>query len=118
LWIGLLYDDAATAAAWDLCKDWNQDDRERLRVDAPWIGLRAQVGRRSARDIAVDMLAIAREGLKRRARMSGSLTDERGFLAELEEIADSGVTPAERWLEAYHGPWRGEVSPVFEAAAY
>jgi glutamate--cysteine ligase len=118
LWIGLLYDDAATAAAWDLCKDWNQDERERLRVDAPWIGLRAQVGRRSARDIAVDMLAIAREGLKRRARIGAALTDERGYLAELEDIADSGITPAERWLEHYNGPWRGEVSPVFEAAAY
>jgi glutamate--cysteine ligase len=118
LWIGLLYDDAATAAAWDLCKDWNQDQRERLRVDAPWIGLRAQVGRRSARDIAVDMLAIAREGLKRRARIGAALTDERGYLAELEEIADSGVTPAERWLEHYNGAWRGQVSPVFEASAY
>jgi glutamate--cysteine ligase len=118
LWIGLLYDDAATAAAWDLCKDWNQDERERLRVDAPWIGLRAQVGRRSARDIAVDMLAIAREGLKRRARIGAALTDERGYLAELEDIADSGITPAERWLEHYNGPWRGQVSPVFEASAY
>jgi glutamate--cysteine ligase len=46
------------------------------------------------------------------------MTDERGFLAELEEIADSGITPAERWLDHYNGPWRGEVSPVFEAAAY
>jgi glutamate--cysteine ligase len=118
LWIGLLYDDAATAAAWDLCKDWNQDQREQLRLDAPWIGLRAQVAKRSARDIAVDILAIAREGLKRRARIGAALTDERGYLAELEEIADSGITPAERWLDHYNGAWRGEVSPVFEAAAY
>ena len=64
------------------------------------------------------VLAIARQGLKRRARLGASLTDERGYLAELEEIADSGVTPAERWLEHYNAPWRGQVSPVFEAAAY
>ena len=81
-------------------------------------GLKAEVAGRSARDIAVDVLAIAREGLKRRARIGASLTDERGYLAELEEIADSGVTPAERWLDHYNGPWRGQVSPVFEAAAY
>ena len=80
--------------------------------------MRAEIAGRSARDIAVDILAIAREGLKRRNRLNGSMTDERGFLADLEEIADSGVTPAERWLEHYNGPWRGEVSPVFEAAAY
>ena len=94
------------------------DQREQLRLDAPWIGLRAQVGKRSARDIAVDILAIAREGLKRRARIGAALTDERGYLAELEEIADSGITPAERWLDHYNGAWHGEVSPVFEAAAY
>ncbi len=118
LWIGLLYDDAATAAAWDLCNNWTPAEREQLRRDAPRIGLKAEIAGRSARDVAVDILAIAREGLKRRARLSGSMTDERGFLADLEEIADSGVTPAERWLEHYNGPWRGEVSPVFEAAAY
>jgi glutamate--cysteine ligase len=118
LWIGLLYDDAATAAAWDLCKAWTPDEREQLRRDAPRVGLKAEIAGRSARDIAVDILAIAREGLKRRARLNGSMTDERGFLADLEEIADSGITPAERWLEHYNGPWRGQVSPVFEAAAY
>jgi glutamate--cysteine ligase len=32
LWTGLLYDDAATAAAWDLCKDWTVEDHERLRA--------------------------------------------------------------------------------------
>jgi glutamate--cysteine ligase len=118
LWIGLLYDDAATAAAWDLCKTWTPADREALRLDAPRLGLRASVAGRSVRDIAVDMLAIAREGLKRRSRMSAALTDERGYLAELEEIADSGITPAERWLEHYNGAWRGDVGPVFEASAY
>ncbi len=118
LWIGLLYDDAATAAAWDLCKSWTPAEREQLRLDAPRIGLKAEVAGRGARDIAVDILAIAREGLKRRARIGASLTDERGYLAELEAIADSGITPAERWLEHYNGPWRGEVNPVFEAAAY
>jgi glutamate--cysteine ligase len=46
------------------------------------------------------------------------MSDERGYLAELEEILDSGLTPAERLLELYHGPWRGQISPVFEAAAY
>jgi gamma-glutamylcysteine synthetase len=28
------------------------------------------------------------------------------------------MTAAEHWLDAYNGAWRGEVTPVFEAAAY
>ncbi len=118
LWIGLLYDDASTAAAWDLCKDWTAAEREQVRLDAPRLALKAEVGGRSLRDIAVDVLAIAREGLKRRARIGAALTDETGYLAELDEIAGTGMTAAEHWLDAYNGAWRGEVTPVFEAAAY
>jgi glutamate--cysteine ligase len=118
LWIGVLYDEAALAAAWDLCKGWTMEEREALKNDVARVGLKAEVAGRTAQDIALDMLAIAREGLKRRARIGASWADETGYLAELDEIADSGVTPAERWLEHYNGPWRGEVTPAFEAAAY
>ena len=118
LWTGLFYDGAALASAWDLCKHWTPEDRARLRIDAALHGLKAQVAGRSLRDVAVDMVAIAKEGLKRRNRLDGAMTDETGYLRELEEIAHSGVTPAERLLELYHGPWQGDVRPVFEELAY
>ena len=82
------------------------------------LGLRAEVAGRSVRDVAVDMVAIAKEGLKNRARFSGGMVDERGYLSELEDIADSGVTPAERLLELYNGAWQGDISRVFDEGAY
>jgi glutamate--cysteine ligase len=118
LWMGIFYDSAALAAAWDLCKDWKTSDHERLRADVARLGLKAQVGGRSVQDVAKDMIAIAREGLKRRNRLSGGLIDESGYLAELDEIAASGITPAERLLELYNGPWAGDAAKVFEAFAY
>ena len=118
LWTGVLYDDAALNAAWDLCKHWTVEERERLRLDAARIGLKAQVAGRTLRDVAVDMVAIAREGLKRRAQFSGGMVDETTFLTGLEEIADSGMTPADRLLELYHGPWGGDVRPAFDHLAY
>jgi glutamate--cysteine ligase len=118
LWMGIFYDSAALAAAWDLCKDWRTADHERLRADVARLGLKAQVGGRSVQDVAKDMIAIAREGLKRRNRLSGGLIDESGYLAELDEIAASGITPAERLLELYNGPWAGDAAKVFEAFAY
>jgi hypothetical protein len=57
------------------------------------------------------MVAIARQGLKNRARLSGGMVDERGYLSELDDIADSGITPAERLLDLYHGDWQGDVAP-------
>jgi glutamate--cysteine ligase len=118
LWMGVLYDDAALAAAWDLCKDWKIEDHERLRADVARVGLKAEIAGRSVRDVAVDLLAIAKQGLKNRSRLSGGLVDESGYLAELEHIADTGVTPAERLLELYRTRWGGKVDPVFEDFAY
>ena len=118
LWAGLLYDDAALNAAWDLCKGWSRTDRHRLRGDTARLGLKAEVAGRSVQAVAQDMLAIAREGLRRRRREREGLVDETSYLAPLDEIAESGVTPAERLLELYNGAWRGEVRNVFEEAAY
>nr|MEA2798464.1 glutamate--cysteine ligase [Phenylobacterium sp.] len=92
LWTGIFYDSAALAAAWDLCKDWKIEDHERLRADVARVGLKTQIAGRTVQDVAKDMLAIAREGLKRRNRLSGGLVDESGYLGELNEIAASGIT--------------------------
>ena len=118
LWAGVLYDAPSLEAAWDLCKDWDITDHERLRRDVTRLGLKAEVAGRSVQDVAKDMVAIARQGLRNRARFSGGMVDERGYLAELEDIAESGVTPAERLLEAYHGRWNGDVRQVYAEQAY
>jgi glutamate--cysteine ligase len=118
LWAGIFYDPAAQAAAWDLCKLWTPEDRRAARSGAARLGLKAVVAGRPLQAVARDMIAIAREGLKRRNRLSGALVDESVYLADLEDIADTGVTAAERLLELYHGPWAGRVDPVFEAFAY
>ena len=118
LWMGIFYDGAALAAAWDLCKHWKIEDHERLRSDVTRLGLKAEIAGRTVQDVAKDMVAIAREGLKRRNRLSGGMVDETNYLTELEEIAASGVTAAERLLELYNGPWQGNASKVFEDFAY
>jgi glutamate--cysteine ligase len=118
LWMGVLYDSPALAAAWDLCKDWAIEDHERLRADVARRGLKAEIAGRTVQDISKDILAIAKQGLKNRNRLSGGLVDESGYLAELEHIAETGVTPAERLLELYQTRWSGDASRVFEDFAY
>ncbi len=118
LWAGILYDAPSLAAAWDLCKDWEIEDHERLRRDVTRLGLKAEVAGRSVRDVAVDMVSIAKQGLKNRARFSGGMVDERGYISELEDIADSGVTSAERLLDLYHGEWKGDLSRLYRDFAY
>jgi glutamate--cysteine ligase len=118
LWVGILYDDAALTAALDLVRDWTPQDLASLRADVPRLGMKATVAGRSVRDVAVDMVAIARQGLISRKRASDAANDESGHLEVLEAIADSGITPAERLLEKFHGPWNGNVAGAFADCAY
>ncbi|HWA01720.1 MAG TPA: glutamate--cysteine ligase [Caulobacterales bacterium] len=117
-WAGIFYCDAALEAAWSLVKAWTAEDREALRRAVPVLGLKAPIRGVSARDIAQAALAISRQGLKSRAKLNSGGEDETLFLAELDDIAMTGVTPAERLLERYRTEWGGDVDQVFEACAY
>jgi glutamate--cysteine ligase len=117
-WTGLLYDEAALDGAWDLVRNWSADDREQLRADVPKLALKAVIAGRSVQDIARDALALARDGLKRRAYLDGAGQDETKHLANADEIVASGRTPAERLLERYHGVWNGSVQPVFRECVF
>jgi glutamate--cysteine ligase len=118
LWMGIFYDAPALAAAWDLCKDWKIEDHEGLRADVARRGLKAEISGRKVQDVARDLLVIARSGLKNRNRLSGGMVDETGYLSELDQIADSGITPAERLLELYNTRWAGDAGRVFDDFAY
>jgi len=117
-WVGVLYDDDSIRAAWDLVKDWTPEEREQLRLDAAEHGLRAEIHGRTVRDVALDILAIARRGLKRRARLSTGGDDETGFLEALQKIAESGETPGEWGLRMLETEWNGDLSKLIAAKTY
>ncbi|HET9048453.1 MAG TPA: glutamate--cysteine ligase [Chiayiivirga sp.] len=117
-WVGLLYDDAALDAAWDLVRDFSRAERHALRDGVPRLGLKLPFRSASVRELALAALEIARAGLVRRARHSRCGADESKFLDPLFELALANQTPAERKLELFHGPWKGQVDPVFSEFAY
>jgi glutamate--cysteine ligase len=116
LWVGLLYDDAALDAAWDLVKHWSMEEREALRSAVPAQALDAPLpgGRGTLRDLAREALAVARGGLVARAHLNSSGDNESGFLEPLDEIVASGKVPAQRLLDKFHGPWGGDITRVYE----
>ncbi|MBW6531308.1 glutamate--cysteine ligase [Sphingomonas sp. RRHST34] len=119
LWVGLLYDQGALDAAWDLVKDWTLDERQTLRDSVPRLGLAAPLpGGGTLRDIAGAVLDIATLGLRARGRTNAAGDDETGFLEPLREIVRSGKVPAEQLLERYHGAWGGDVSKVYAEASF
>ncbi len=118
VWTGLLYDQQALDAAWDFVKGWSAEERQKLRDDVPSEGFNAMIANRKVRGLAREMVALARDGLKRRAKLDRSGKDESHFLDPLEEIVERGTTPAEELLALYKGEWNGSVDPVFKKLAY
>ena len=114
-WVGLLYDQGALDAAWDLVKDWDMDAREALRSSVPRLALDAPLpGGGTLRDIAGDVLDIAHAGLAARARLDAGGSNETGFLDPLREIVRSGKVPAETLLDRYHSAWGEDVSRIYD----
>jgi glutamate--cysteine ligase len=119
LWVGLLYDQGALDAAWDLVKDWSMEGREALRNAVPKLGLDAPLpGGGTLKDVAGQVLDIASAGLNARARLNASGDNESGFLDPLREIVRTGKVPAQMLLDRFNGDWNGDISRVYEEAKF
>ncbi len=116
-WVGLLYHQDSLDGAWDLARDWSISDLEALRRDVAKAGMHASIGGRRVQDVTRDLLALSRAGLKARGRADIS-PDEGVFLDPLDEVAETGRTPADVMLEKFNGEWSGNIEPIFDEMAF
>jgi glutamate--cysteine ligase len=70
------------------------------------------------RDLALRALALAREGLKNRARNDRIGQDETAYLNDIQLAAEKNLTFAEELLEAYTTRWNGNIDPIFVERAF
>jgi len=117
-WVGLLYDEAALDAIEALTADWTYAEALAMRDAVPEQGIAAPFRNTTLREVARDVLAISRDGLKRRHRLNRDGYDETSFLSTLEEVVARGTTSAEEMLSAYHMRWGDSIEPVFLEYAY
>jgi len=117
-WVGLLYDDAALDAAWDLVKDFSLAERHALRDGVPQRALKLPFRGGTVQDLASESVKIALDGLRRRARLNRDGQDESRFLEPLVDILHAGETAAERKLALFRGEWQGDIDRVFREFAY
>ncbi len=117
-WVGLLYDTEARTAAWDLVKDWTDEERQTLRDEVPKTALKTPFRNQTVGDIASEVLCMSHRGLKNRKRLDNVGMDESHFLQPIFQTAESGLTPAEELLAAYYRLWGESVDPVFTEYAY
>ncbi|RLL64698.1 glutamate--cysteine ligase [Paenirhodobacter hankyongi] len=120
LWVGLMYDQGALDAAWDLVKGWDEATREGLRRAAARDALQGEAGGVKLHDLAREVVAIAKTGLAARARPSanGLIPDETHFLNALEESIETGKVPADELLDRYRGDWNGDLTKIYADYSY
>lgn len=107
LWVGLLYDAQAQSEALELTMSMTAEEREFLRDEVPRLGLKTPFRGGTVQDLSKQVLEISRGGLERRGRQ------EAKYLKELEEIAASGETQAEKLLKLYETEWNHSVDPYY-----
>jgi glutamate--cysteine ligase len=119
-WVGLMYDQGALDAAWDLVKGWTAQTRESWRIEASVHGLQAQVNGMSMHDLAREVVTLSEAGLRARARpgAGGLVPDETHFLNALKDSLDSGQVPADELLTRYHGDWGGDLTRIYGDYSY
>jgi glutamate--cysteine ligase len=119
-WVGLMYDQNALDAAWDVCKDWTADQRDQLRTDVAKDALQASINGREVLDVAKDLLTISEAGLKARAipGAGGMIPDETHFLNSLQEVVDRGHSPAKKLQRLFECEWAGDIKRVYQEYSY
>ncbi|MEO1919092.1 MAG: glutamate--cysteine ligase, partial [Paracoccaceae bacterium] len=119
-WVGLMYDQNALDAAWDVCKDWTADQRDQLRTDVGKDALQASINGREVLDVAKELLTISEAGLKARAipGAGGMIPDEAHFLNALQETVDRGHSPAKKLQRLFECEWAGDIKRVYQEYSY
>ena len=119
-WVGLMYDQGALDAAWDIAKGWDAQTREALRVAASEQGLQAETHGIKMMDLAREIVTISEAGLKARGQegAGGMIPDETHFLNALKESLESGEVPADELLRRYETDWEGDLDRIYGEYSY
>jgi glutamate--cysteine ligase len=112
-WTGLMYDQAALDAAWDIVKGWDAETREGLRVAASEQALAGTANGVRLLDLARETLALSRAGLTARARHDDKGRDETHFLDVLDLHAATGRTQADDLLDRF----KHDLSGIYAATS-
>jgi glutamate--cysteine ligase len=117
-WTGLLYDQTALDAAYDLIKDWTPEERAIQVRDVARLGLRTTFRNGTLLDVAKRAVEISAHGLAARAKLDHVGADEGHFINVLRRITETGKSLADEMLERYNGAWDGDISRIFTEYAY
>jgi len=117
-WKGLLYDDEALEAGLARVRGWTHAQVYRLHGDVARTGLQAQAPDAPVLEVARELVALSRAGLRRQAVRNQAGDDESVLLEPLEAVVERGTSPGRELLERWNGAWKQDISRLIEYAKY
>jgi glutamate--cysteine ligase len=91
-----------------------------MRIAASEDGISANVNGISMLSLAKELVDISRSGLKNRARPGngGLVPDECHFLNSIEEVIDTGRSPACDLIDKYENEWDKDLKNIYKEYSY
>ncbi len=107
LWKGILYDQEARLAAWQLVKDFSWEERCAFHLAIEKEGPRAFLGKFRGWDLIKEIFSIAKRGLKSQGKLNSQGEDETVYLDALfERVIKPEKTSAETLVEKWQKDFR------------
>lgn len=101
LWTGLFYDETSLAAVDELTADFSYEEIVALRPQIGDTALATPFRGKPLTDLALQVLDLARGGLRRRGLLDRNGRDEGVHLDALSALTERGLCPADEMLDAY-----------------
>jgi len=117
-WTGVLYDETALDAAWDMVKGWTTEERQTLRDTVPTHGLQTPFRDGTINDLAIQALEISRAGLNARGKMNAHGENETVFLQDLDAKVAAKQSSADRLITKFDREWAGDIMRAYTDCIY
>jgi glutamate--cysteine ligase len=115
---GVFYDDDCMLGAFDLVKGWSWSERLDAYETVPKEALRTRVRGVAMLDLARELSAIARVGLRRQNVRNANGDDETIYLDSLDRQLALGRSPARVIADRWQTEWHESIERLIEDSAY
>lgn len=117
-WVGLIYDDEALDKAYDIIKDWTNEEREYLREQTPKDGLDTEFRNAPLWELAKSLVELSDQGLRNRNVQNEQGAHEGIYLQPLHKLLEAKQTQSEELIDKYENKWDKDVSNVFNEYSF
>ncbi|MFC1743378.1 glutamate--cysteine ligase [Candidatus Riflebacteria bacterium] len=99
LWKGIMYDNDALDEAWKLVSNLDISERLALKIELAKNSILAILKGRQIYPLCMELIKIARSGLKRQGRRRPLFSGEEKYLDPIEALLEDHLNPALLWLK-------------------